>query len=350
MLLTKQYKNIMVISIAGSKDTDVSFSADTGSGECLLIASKVGMNENRNVNRAVFVILKERPSYPMIGAETARQIRRLVSAGDLRALEDGPVGGTPIVLGNQTIGQVLESPLPAEGGWYLSRIADLSLAQAAYQLENGRLWLPTMSEEKTCNISMAPVQAIGRVGPHHRDIEAGPPPTIRGPFTRAELGAAPTYPLLWSHYADRERVMEFDADCEGIPIKGKTQKDKKFIRDKIDEIWATASHCHFNRDFRFNSQSTSMQFTARRAMGGRAWLSISLETVAKEKALVLWGNSTFGLLMYWWRANKQQSGRGSIAVGALNALPVLNVNELSAKQLAKAVEIFDQMKTQRLLL
>ncbi len=84
-------------------------------------------------------------------------------------------------------------------------------------------------------------------------------------------------------------------------------------------------------------------------MGGRAWLSISLETTAKEKALVLWGNSTFGMLMYWWRANKQQSGRGSIAVWALKALPVLNVNELSAKQLAKAGEIFDQMQTRRLL-
>jgi hypothetical protein len=141
----------------------------------------------------------------------------------------------------------------------------------------------------------------------------------------------------------------FDPDCEGVPIKGRTQKDKRFIADKIDEIWATASHCHFNRDFRFNSQSTSMQFTPRKAMGGRAWLSISLETAAKEKALVLWGNSTLGMLMYWWRANKQQSGRGSIAVGALKALPVLNVNELSAKQLAKAVEIFDRMQTRRLL-
>ncbi len=229
VLLTKYYRKIMVISIAGSKDADVSFSADTGSGECLLIASKAIGNGNRDGGRATFVILKERPSYPMMGAETARQIRRLMCGADLRALEDGPIGGTPIVLGNETVGQVIESPLPPSGGWYLSRIADLSLAQTAHQLENSRLWLPTMSEENAIKIPMAAVQAIGKVGPHHRDIEAGPPPTIRGPFTRAELrrAAAPTYPLLWSHDAERERTMVFDPDCEGIPIKGKAAERQK---------------------------------------------------------------------------------------------------------------------------
>ncbi len=349
ILLAKNYAELVVVSIAGPRDFDVSFSADTGSGECLVVGRKSNGNEDTNGNgktrRATFATLNGRPKYPMIGAEAARQIRHLVDAGNIRCLEDGPSGGTPIHLGSETIGQLLDAPLPASGGWYLSRIADLSLAQTAYQAVNGRIWLPTMRDTEASPIPMATVGTIGEVGPHHRDIEVSPSPTIRGPFMIAEVapGAAPTYPVLWSHDADRERTMTFDSDCEGIPLMGKSQEEQNIIDEKVAVIWATASHCHFNRDFRFNSQSTSMQFTRRKAMGGRAWLTINLATSDLEKALVVWSNTTFGLLMYWWHANKQQTGRGSIAVRALGMLPVLDVTALPPGRLAQAVAIFDKM-------
>ena len=111
----------------------------------------------------------------------------------------------------------------------------------------------------------------------------------------------------------------------------------------------TASHCHFNRDFQFNSQSTGMQFTARRTIGGRAWLTIQLPSVEQEQALVLWANTSFGFLLHWWHANKQQSGRGSIGRLTLQALPILDVTTLTVTQLNTAVQIFDTMSDQPLL-
>jgi hypothetical protein len=92
-----------------------------------------------------------------------------------------------------------------------------------------------------------------------------------------------------------------------------------------------------------------MQFTPRRAIGGRAWTSLLMETTDQEKALVLWSNTTLGLMMYWWHANKQQSGRGSIGVSALETLPVFDVRELSTKQLAQAVKVFDELSGLNLL-
>jgi hypothetical protein len=64
--------------------------------------------------------------------------------------------------------------------------------------------------------------------------------------------------------------------------------------------------------------------------------------------LVLWANSSLGLLLHWWHANKQQAGRGSIGVSALESLPVLDVTKLSQEQLTKAVVIFDDMKHREL--
>ena len=143
--------------------------------------------------------------------------------------------------------------------------------------------------------------------------------------------------------------MSFDADCEGVIRHGSTEQEQAAVDLKVESVCKTVSHCHFNRDFRFNSQSTGMQFTPRRTLGGRAWLSIRLSSVQQEKALVLWGNTSLGLLLHWWFANKQQSGRGSIGKSALQTMSVLDVTALKSKQLSKAVKLFDDMSGQSFL-
>jgi hypothetical protein len=68
-----------------------------------------------------------------------------------------------------------------------------------------------------------------------------------------------------------------------------------------------------------------------------------MESSAQEKALTAWGNTSFGLLLHWWHANKQQSGRGSIGKTALQDLPVLDVLALPQERLSVAARIFDEI-------
>jgi hypothetical protein len=63
--------------------------------------------------------------YPLHGELTAQLIRRAVSQGNIRRLEDGPFGGTRISLGETVEGEAIECPLPAEGPWQLVGIKDL---------------------------------------------------------------------------------------------------------------------------------------------------------------------------------------------------------------------------------
>lgn len=166
-LLTQGYSDLILVSLAGADDAHLSFSADTDMGECLI----VGRKTKADTKRATFVILRERPAFPLMGASAAEQIRRLVADKNLRHLEDGPVGGTPLEFGDEIIGQALEAPLPASGGWNLSRIADLSLAQSAHQLAHeGRIWLPTMDRIEAADIPITSVATIGQIGPYHADI------------------------------------------------------------------------------------------------------------------------------------------------------------------------------------
>jgi len=346
-LLRKSYGDLVLISIAGSKDDELSFSADTGMGECLVIGRKA----NKNNTRATFVVLNERPSSAMIGSSTAAQIHKL-KEGNLRKLEDGPVGGSLFHFGDDLIGYAMDAPLPENGPWNLARIKDGALAQVAYQMADCNLiWLPGIAKGAAIPVSISTVSGIGKVGPLHWDINGNNSSGgIRGPFVVEPLNtkSAPTYPILWSHDANRERCMEFEADSEGILRQGKDSTEDKFAQEKADRIWTISSHCHFNKDFRFNSQSTAMQFTSRKTIGGHAWTSVKLENAEQEKALVLWANSSLGLLLHWWHANKQQAGRGRIGVSALTSLPVLDITKLSKDALSKAVGIFDDMKNKEL--
>ena len=341
--LAESYDRLILISIAGSDSKSMSFSADTGMGECLVIGKRNGKRQSR----ATFIVLNKSPEYPAYSAAIARQIRQLIHDNAIRALEDRPVGGTHITVGGELVGQALDVPLPRSGSWKLARIADLSLAQTAYQLaDKCRVWLPTQHSRDALQIPMTPLQQIGQVGPLDRDINGkNSDGTIRGPFEVRTLqaSAVPTYPILWAHKSERENTLMFEADREGIPVRVSSNAERSIVADKVEAVFATASYCHSNRDFQFNSQPTSMQFTPRKTIGGRAWTSIKLATAEHEKALVLWANTTLGMLMYWWHASKQQAGRGTITKANLQTLHILEVTALDSEQLAHAVKIFDEM-------
>lgn len=247
----------------------------------------------------------------------------------------------------------MDGPLPASGNWPISRVLDVTVAQTAYQLvSNSRLWLPATKEANAIKIPVRRLSELADIGPLHRDIngkeQAGS--VVRGPFDIEEIppGLQPTYPALWAHRADAERKLLVTPDTHGIIRTGAKSETNKIIQERAAKIWATASHVHFNYDFRFNSQSTAACYTKDKSIGGRAWPSISFRENAHEKAFVLWANSTLGLLIYWWQANKTQSGRGTITLTAIPDLPIYDFDQLSSKQLSEADAIFDGLMTKPL--
>ncbi len=338
-LIAKNYTDIVLASIAGEGGGEVSFSADTAIGECIV----VGTRSAGGASRAKFVVLKNRPTYPLEGQYAARQITELLSTGTVRRLEDGPVGGTEISFGDDVIGTIIDAPLPSDGGWNLSRVNDFSLAQSAYAIESsGEIWLPSMPHAAKKKLNIATINSIGTIGPYHADVNGSDSKGgIRGPFKIRDCAnqKAASYPVLWAVDATHSTI-QFDGDSEGILKPAKNKEEREAIDTKVTELASTMSHCHFNRDLRFNSQALSMQFTPRRTIGGRAWLSILLATKTHEMALVLWSNTTLGLLIHWWHSNKSQPGRSSIGKNALESLAVLDVTKLSPAQLKATEGVF----------
>ena len=102
-MLATNYTDLEVLSIAAAGTRDISFSADTGLGECLIVARKNFDSEER-ASGIRFTSLSSRPSGLAQASEMARGITHSV---DVRTLEDGPWGGTSIAVGGTRVGEIV---------------------------------------------------------------------------------------------------------------------------------------------------------------------------------------------------------------------------------------------------
>ena len=223
----------------------------------------------------------------------------------------------------------------------------MSVIQAARNLGAGNLRLPrSPMAAKLPVVTLGTVAARGLVdrdingGPTDRD-KTGPP---QGPFTVRAInhGEVPTYPMLWAHSADREKRFVVLPDSCGDP---RPDDEARAV-----ERWnRAASRLHANRDFRLNSQSLAMCLTPEKCLGGRAWPNIVPGDERHEIPLLLWGNSTLGLILFWWKGTRQQMGRSSMTITAIPELPVFDPSTLTEGQLDHCCAIFDDFKDKTLL-
>ena len=332
--LAKNYTDLTVLSIAASDNEHLSFSADTGMAECLVIARKLKQSKaSTGTRRGHFVSLGRRAQ----GFAHAGSLAMNVSNPErARRVEDGPYGGTALMIGDELAGESMTVPVQTDGAsWGAVRLSDLSLAQTAFALAQSKLWLP--GSDSALDVKVAPLDKIATLGMVHRDI-TGPRP--RGPFDKISPTPTATYPSLWNHDAKNETRMVCRPDSQLRVRSGMEQK--------ATAVWATASRAHINLDFRFNSQPLTAAFTERESMGGRAWPNVRLPGSRFDYAFTLWSNSTLGLLLYWWHSNRQHSGRGTTTIRNVESLPVLDIRVLSAEQQRISQAIFNELSDMEL--
>ncbi len=326
-LIATQYTDATIVSIA-STGRDMAFSSDTGIAECLIVARKLEPEEEPR-QRAEFVSLTHRPG----GFVESREFARGIAAdAELNRLEDGPYGGVPIYCGADLVGEALDAPIDNYAtGWGAARMNDASLAQAAHSLSEGKLWLPVAAETHEL-----PIARLSEVGQRGLDSQMVISAAHNAPFTKHPPSPTATYPALWNHNARNETRM--------VCVPDSQLRARRGMRPRVAEIWAMASRAHISRGFRFTAQPLSVAYTEQISLGGRAWPNVKFEDRRFDYAFTIWGNSSLGLLCYWWHSSRQQAGRGDITVSGMDNLPTLDLRALTDAQLATAQEIFDEFR------
>ena len=328
-MLAKDYTHLEVLSI-GANGRDMSFSSDTGMAECLVIARKIKPDESPQ-DWAHFTSLRRRPP----GFANASSLAgRLLTGGQVRQVDDGPYGGTPLMVGDEVAGETMTAPHRlSERTWGAVRMIDYSLAQTAYALSLSRLWLPGVGT--TQQLKVAALSDIGERGWYHINIAGS-----SGPFTKAASSPTATYPALWNHNAKRETRMVCVPDSQLLVKPGR--------EDRASEAWETASRPHLNLDFTFGSQALAVAFTDAESLGGRVWPNVIFSDKRFDYAFLLWGNGTLGLLSYWWHSNRQQSSKASVTISTAGTLPLLDFRALTDEQLSTAEDIFNELRDEEL--
>ncbi len=331
-LWAEEYHNVVVLTIADANTENCAFSSDTSMAECLIIATK---GKKSDTGCATFICLKRCPDRELEAFEVAKQIHSLEN---IRSLEDGVNSGSSICIGDDIVGFTISAPLP-EGAlaWPISRIRDITVVQAAYQLKNGQLRFPR--QKSVINLPICSVSDIARIGADHRDIRD---PSERGAFDVKE-GCPDTaeYPCLWHLDCNTQRAMAVSPNAHAFirpHAKGKAQK----ILERIGRI-------QFNIDLGFSSHSLSVMFSEQDAIGIRSVRNVVFEDENYDYAWTLWCNSTLGFLCYFLSAGKQQTGRGSSSKASLESMSTLDVRKLSDESLANAERIFNQLKHKQML-
>ncbi|MDE0400164.1 MAG: hypothetical protein OXL96_20395 [Candidatus Poribacteria bacterium] len=330
-LWATEYHDVIVITIADAQISNCTFSSDTGMAECMVVATK---GRGSSTGRGTFISLLHQPRSALESVAIGNGILRI---DNTRIMEDTPIGGDELKIGDETVGHLLDCPLPVGEAWAASRVKATELIQSVYRLAGGELWLPTQTTP--IEIPICRVDGIATIGMSHLDVFGG---NGRGAF---DMGTGCTdsddYPCLWKVKSPLQRAMLVQPDAHGI-----LRSDG---RPKLQQLLARNSRAHYNLGLRFNANSTVALFTERPALGVSLIKNVAFENPRYEIPWTLWCNTTLGLFCHWGHSSKQQPGRGMLSQLTLYTLPTLDVRCLSDEALANADQIFDEMKHQRML-
>lgn len=325
-MLASRYDVEFVIS---SHDPDMrSMSYDTGIAETLIVARR--LNEGESPSRRGGFVNLWRAAHSETDALALVSAVNSVASGPVLSSDGPPVGGSPLMVGGEQWGEMIEGPV-GESSWKAARWKRALVGQFAAALERGELW----SEDGTALAGHIPTAAMGEVcnvGPQDRQI-------------RGSLGVFDSYhgydeqaqfPALWRHRANVHQNIVAEPNAWLTP---------KLKRDHA-AIWGQSGTLHVTRDFQCDSQRVLAARTSAKALGIRAWFTVTalgsdpVNQHRSETALALWLNSTLGALLHVQHSNRSQVARSMGNKGMLEKLPTLDVRELAPWQLEEAQSIW----------
>ena len=332
-LLTSHYDIEFVVS---SQDVDLrSMSYDTGIAEILLVARKL-RDEETPSGRGRFVNLWRGLRRDTDALAVVSAVHTAAAAPSLRS--DGPpVGGTPLFIGGEQWGEIVDGPVGAPP-WAAARWQHALTAQFAAAMERGEIWTADGSRIAG-QIPVAPLGQVCAVGPEDRAIR-GPNGVFDSHHGRNETAQ---YPALWRQSAAAHQGITADPNAWLLPRPGRDHR----------LIWERAGTLHLTRDVQYNSQRAMAAMTDFRVLGVRAWFTLQLAdddpsvNRRREIALALWCNSTLGMLLHANHSNRAQHGRGIGNKGMLESMATLDVRQLAAWQLDAAQAIYRDFRTRR---
>jgi hypothetical protein len=308
------------------------FSDNTDLSEVLVVARKLAQGESADEERVTCVNLWRNPRTAVEALQIAQEIERGTSpdvetgqgALELRSL--GGKAGEGVAVRWATI---------RESEWLLPcAFAQSDLVRTAFALRGGALVLPGLPTASS--IPICKLEELGALGPDRRDIWDG-----------FELSDTPTaYPALWGGAMAGGTGLSRTPNRYLSPLGA--ARPNRPLRP-VSLLWPRAGRVVIAEGLRLNTQGVVAGLVDRAVLSNVWWpLAFHTPSDEAERALVLWLNSTLGLITLLASREETQGAWVGFKKPMLEAMPVLDVNGLSSEVREQLASDYDRLADQPL--
>lgn len=226
--------------------------------------------------------------------------------------------------------------LVANDSWQIAcAFAQADLIRAGLYLRQGMIWSPTSGSQDS--LPLCKLGTLGQIGPDRRDIYDG--------FKQSET--VTPYPAFWGRDASIANL-EYDPNSYLSPLH--EAKPGRPLR-KARDLWPRAGQVLLPERLRINTQSVTAIRTSSPVLSNVWWpfaLDAEINSPNHQKALVLYLNSTYGLIGLLLEREDTEGAWIAFKKPALEATSVIDLRALSDNQVTQLAEVFDEVAGRKL--
>lgn len=313
------------------------FSENTNLSEVLVIARKRKNGDKQE--RTSCVNLWQQPSNAVEALYIARQVMQ-------EALPDifTAQGAFNIVMGDNKVGEAFSIPwawLHQQQSWgFPCAFAQSDLTRALLHLLEGKLYLPGKGIfPKKSKIKLCTLDKLGELGFDRRDIHDG-----------FELARDKTnYPAIWGHDSTKVATVLITPNAYLAPLS--QPKEGRPLR-QVSDLWRKSGRVLIAERSWLKTMRLVSVRVSQKVLSNVWWPFVLKKTKIDvddaEKALVLWLNSTLGLVLLLGCREETRGAWIGFKKPVLKEMPVLDVHNLNARAKRKLAQAFDQLASQSL--
>ena len=280
-MICREFENLIAITTT-AQTKDQAYSADTGQGEMLLVATRRKRgNGLGHCSPIACVTLRRSPLRQGEAGEFAWSVLTALA-------EKGTNNNVPIFVGDEDIGQIVAFQPQGGAPW-----SPLDSLQDTLALEAGRLSSDGVWGHVEFPCRMTTIGDLFEVGPTHHLIghKRGDSPIGAYRWMPMVAGGAGPQRALWAADAQTQRQMRCQPTHRGVIHD----------RNKASRLADQRGYLHYSRSMRWTSQKVLAASTDAAVFGGSAWTTLRHDDDRVRAAFALWANSIFGLLVHWTR-------------------------------------------------
>ena len=316
-------------TVVASHDSEKqNFSENTSLSEILFIARKLKPKEQ--AGETTYINLWRNPRTIYEAMDLAGRIAQQVTPVKV----DG-VGLTTIRGLSDKLGEMISLPAPiGQANWSGALFAQTELLRAFCSLQLGQLRLP--SQHTSTSVPLCRLDSLGALGPDRKRISEG--------FKVSTDDWTP-FPSFWGHDSAEVKTIQQIPNTRLL-----VWLESPRGPDYGPHLWERAGRILLAEGLRFNTHRlVGMGF--KEEVLSNVWWSLKPKNLSDSqlKTMLLWLNSTMSILLLFGRRVITQGAWVHMKQPAWQAMPVLDVRALTAKQLKAFAAAYDRIAHEELL-